>query len=103
VNVNENCEGEVDATWIHETQRKRRRVLAEPHHYLPAQSEGLSSLTYSLTSNSQFSMEEEMAMDTSPNPGDSFFDPQNLSSRQQFRRYGYRISFSRLKLVSFSD
>ncbi|XP_027907825.1 nuclear pore complex protein NUP107 [Vigna unguiculata] len=39
-------------------------------------------------------MEEEMAMDTSPNPGDSFFDPQNLSSRQQFRRYGKRHSSS---------
>ncbi|CAJ1950711.1 unnamed protein product [Sphenostylis stenocarpa] len=39
-------------------------------------------------------MEEEMAMDTSPNPGDNYFDPQNLSSRQQFRRYGKRHSTS---------
>nr|KYP41292.1 Retrovirus-related Pol polyprotein from transposon TNT 1-94 [Cajanus cajan] len=38
-------------------------------------------------------MEDEMAMDTSPNP-DSFFDPHNLTSRQQFRRYGKRHSTS---------
>ncbi|XP_027335081.1 nuclear pore complex protein NUP107 isoform X1 [Abrus precatorius] len=37
-------------------------------------------------------MEEEMAMDTSPNP--SYFDPHNLTSRQQFRRYGKRHSTS---------
>jgi len=42
-----------------------------------------------------------MAMDTSP-IGDSYFDPQNLSSRQQFRRYGYCIPFSRFKQISLS-
>ncbi|KAH1240585.1 Nuclear pore complex protein NUP107 [Glycine max] len=35
-------------------------------------------------------MEDEMAMGTSP----SYFDPHNLSSRQQFRRYGKRHSSS---------
>ncbi|TKY64237.1 nuclear pore [Spatholobus suberectus] len=38
-------------------------------------------------------MEDEMAMDTSPNSA-SYFDPHNLTSRQQFRRYGKRHSTS---------
>ncbi|KAG4990993.1 hypothetical protein JHK82_024471 [Glycine max] len=35
-------------------------------------------------------MEDNMVMDTSPTP--SYFDPHNLSSRQQFRRYRHSTS-----------
>lgn len=42
-------------------------------------------------------MEDEMAMGTSP----SYFDPHNLSSRQQFRRYGYSILFHSFHSLQF--